>query len=81
MKEIDEFITLIVKLQPVEFMGLARVLKVKLYKDEENHEPREFNEILEEVLERLSKTNRKRRREIMQLLRAATRGVDSASNT
>ena len=34
MKEIDNFINTIAKLEPVEFMGLARVLKVPLFTGE-----------------------------------------------
>lgn len=34
MKEIDSFINTIAKLEPVEFMGLARVLKVPLFTGE-----------------------------------------------
>ena len=81
MKEIDKFITLIVKLQPVEFMGLARVLKVHLYTDEKTREPRDFEEVFAEVLERFDKSNRARRREIIQLVKAALKGDNDASNS
>ena len=81
MKEIDKFITLLVNLQPVEFMGLARVLKVRLYTNEEEREPREFEDVFAEVLERFSKCNRTRRREIIRLIKAALRSTDNASNT
>lgn len=81
MKEIDKFITLIVKLQPVEFMGLARVLKVHLYANEETREPREFEEVFAEVLERFDKSNRTRRREIIQLVKTALKGGNDASNS
>ena len=81
MKEIDKFITLLVNLQPVEFMGLARVLKVRLYTNEETREPRKFEDVFSEVLERFSKCNRARRREIIRLIKAALRSTDNASNT
>lgn len=81
MKEIDKFITLLVNLQPVEFMGLARVLKVRLYTDEETREPREFEDVFAEVLERFNKCNRTRRREIIRLIKAVLRSTDNASNT
>ena len=43
MKEIDSFINTIAKLEPVEFMGLARVLKVPLFTGEgEAREPRDL---------------------------------------
>lgn len=81
MKEIDKFITLLVNLQPVEFMGLARVLKVRLYTNEEEREPRKFEDVFAEVLERFSKCDRARRREIIRLIKAALRSTDNASNT
>lgn len=73
MKDIDRFITLIADLEPVEFMGLARVLKVKLFKDEETREPREFEEVFGETLERFTKCNRTRKREILKLIKTAAK--------
>lgn len=73
MTEIDRFITLIANLEPVEFMGLARVLKVKLFKDGETPEPREFEEVFAETLERFTKCNRARKREILTLVKAAVK--------
>jgi hypothetical protein len=75
MKDIDRFITLIANLEPVEFMGLARVLKVKLFKDEETREPRAFEDVFEEVLERFTKCDRTRKREILKLIKAAAKRV------
>jgi hypothetical protein len=73
MKDIDRFITLIANLEPVEFMGLARVLKVKLFKDEETREPRVFEDVFEEVLEKFTKCDRTRKREILKLIKAAAK--------
>ena len=85
MKEIDRFITLIAKLEPVEFMGLARVLKVKLFKDGETPEPRDFEEVFAETLERFTKCNRTRKREILTLVKTAVKRTPGdkkdASNT
>lgn len=74
MKEIDSFINTIAKLEPVEFMGLARVLKVPLFTGEgEAREPRDFTDVFEDVLENFSKCARPRRREILKLVKDAAK--------
>lgn len=78
MKEIDKFIDLIVKLEPIEFMGLARVLGVKLNEDDK---PRDFEPVFAEVLERFSKCNRTRRHELLKLVKTAIKEVKNAGNT
>ena len=74
MKEIDNFINTIMKLEPVEFMGLARVLKVPLFTGEgEAREPRDLTDVFSDVLENFSKCGRVRRREILKLVKDATK--------
>lgn len=74
MKEIDSFINTIAKLEPVEFMGLARVLKVPLFTGEgEAREPRDFTDVFGDVLESFSKCGRVRRREILKLVKGAAK--------
>ena len=74
MKEIDNFINTIAKLEPVEFMGLARVLKVPLFTGEgETREPRDFTDVFGDVLENFSKCERVRRREILKLVKGAAK--------
>jgi hypothetical protein len=74
MKEIDSFINTIAKLEPVEFMGLARVLKVPLFTGEgEEREPRDFTDVFEDVLENFSRCARPRRREILKLVKDAAK--------
>lgn len=74
MREIDNFINIISKLQPVEFMGLARVLKVPLFTGEgEAREPRDFTDVFSDVLESFSKSGRARRREILKLIKNAAK--------
>lgn len=76
MKEIDNFINTIAKLEPVEFMGLARVLKVPLFTGEdEAREPRDFTDVFSDVLENFSKCGRVRRREILKLVKDAAKHV------
>lgn len=79
MKQIDTFIKLVAKLDTTEFIGLAKVLKVSLVKknEEENAEksyvPRLFSEVFEDVLKAFEDAPRARKREILQLLKAATK--------
>lgn len=76
MKEIDNFINTITKLEPVEFMGLARVLKVPLFTGEgEAREARDFTDVFSDVLENFSKCARPRRREILKLVKDASKHV------
>lgn len=85
-----QLIEQICKLEPVEFLGLARLLGVQVL--EENKEaisekdkfkPRSFADVLEEVMQKYEKQNRSRKREILKLLKksnAARRGDPDASN-
>ena len=68
----ESFVEDLMRLEPQEFLGLARILKVKVLDDK--NEPRDFWVILNEVLENYENENRKRRREIRQIVRAAVRG-------
>ena len=54
-------------------MGLARVLRVRLFKDEETREPRKFEEVFQETLERFTKCNRTRKHEILKLIKTAVK--------
>lgn len=79
MKQTDKLLKDIPRLDPIEFMGLARVLKVKLMEpisaENETGEiklaPRDFTDILSDVLAAFEASNRKRRREILQLVHEA----------
>lgn len=80
MKPIEQLIILIPKLEAVEFMGLARVLKVKLIEEaditaeklEDKYKPREFNDVFSDILEEFNKLNRARKREILKLVKVAS---------
>lgn len=60
---------------PAIFLGLARVLKVKLIKDEkdENEKPlaRDFMDIYVDVVDAFARCDRRRKRELLNLLRKA----------
>ena len=78
MKTVEKLFDLIPKLEPVQFIGLARLLGVKLIdlekSDEKGAEPRQFTEVLEDVLRAFEKLNRKRQREVFQLVKQAVKG-------
>ena len=83
-KQMNQFIRYIPLLEPQEFIGLAKLLGVEIVEqstpkyDEDNKvnvevNPRDFTDVLEDMLENFKKSNRKRRREFMKLLRSATK--------
>lgn len=89
MKPNDQLISLIPKLEAVEFMGLARVLKVKLFEEkdasteklEDKYAPRDFTDVLEELIHNFNNLNRTRKREILKLVKNATKVKYNAGNT
>lgn len=89
MKQIDKFIKFISELEPVEFAGLARVLKVRLL-DEVNPEAelvkdrfaaRSFTDVLTDILAAFEKSDRKRRREILKLIKDCVKEKVDAGNS
>lgn len=73
MKEIniDEFIHLVAKLEPVEFIGLCKVLCVKVLDEEK--QPRKFEELINDIIDNFTSTGRTQRREVLRVLRAVNR--------
>lgn len=69
MKDIDQLILAIPKMEVVDFIGLARLLKVQLVNEDDT--PREFADVLQDVLSNFKTTNRQRRREIIQVVKKA----------
>ena len=77
----------IAKLEPEEFLGICKILDVKLFNIEENVEedveggqskaeakPRDFTELWDEVCEKVNALNRNQKRNLDKLVRAATKG-------
>ena len=83
MKPIEQLISLIPKLEAVEFMGLARVLGVSVIEEadmtaeklEDKYKPREFNDVFSDILSHFNKLNRARKREILRLVKIASSKV------
>lgn len=68
MNKTNEFIKLISKLEPIEFIGIARILCVDIM-DEANKTPRDFEDILSDVVVKFNSLARKQRRDILKVLR------------
>lgn len=85
-----QLIEQISKMEPVEFLGLARLLGVQVLEenkeateDKDKLKPRSFADVLEDVMAKFDKQNRGRKREIIKLVKksnAARRGDSDASN-
>lgn len=67
-----EFLDRCARLEVTEFIGVARVLKVNFIG--EDGEPRDFEDIFTDVIRQFSKSNRKRKRELLKIVKAATKG-------
>ena len=68
MNKKNELIELITELEPVEFIGLARVLCVDII-NEEDKTTRDFYDILNDIVNKFNTLARKQRREILSVLR------------
>lgn len=68
MNKENELIKLITKLEPVEFIGLARVLCVDII-NKENKTIRDFYDVLNDIVNKFNTLARKQRREILSVLR------------
>jgi hypothetical protein len=72
MNKSSGFLEDIAKLEAVEFIGLAKLLGVELL---EGEELRPMGDIVENVMAKFSKLNRKKRRELKEIVRAAGRRI------
>ena len=73
----------IVKLDSIQFLGICKILGVKVYKKnvqtestDEGAEAKDFNELWEEVCDIIDSMNRTRRRNLGRLIYAATKGKE-----
>ena len=53
-KEIEQLMELICQLGPVEFAGLATMMKIPLVEEDEQKTPRSFVEVFEDVLKKFA---------------------------
>ena len=68
MNKKNKLIELIIKLEPVEFIGLARVLCVDII-NKEDKTTRDFYDVLNDIVNKFNTLARKQRREILSVLR------------
>lgn len=68
MNKKNELIELIIKLEPVEFIGLARVLCIDII-NKEDKTTRDFYDVLNDIVNKFNTLARKQRREILSVLR------------
>lgn len=73
-KQLTEFAQLLAKFDATSFIGLAKVLCVHIFDNETLDEngkpsPRQAEDIIEDCIIAFDKSNRKRRREILKIMR------------
>lgn len=66
----QEFLMKLTKLKPVEVCGIARLLGVELYEDEENKIAREFYDLLGDIIKAYSSLPRRQRRTLLKNIHA-----------
>ena len=73
-KNLEKFMLEISKLGPIEFLGLAKIFNIELFEDEGEKQPRDFEAVLSEVLDKYIQLSRRQRRTIMKLIKSANLG-------
>ena len=68
MNKKNKLIELITELEPVEFIGLARVLCIDII-NKEAKTARDFYEVLNDIVDKFNTLARKQRKEILSILR------------
>ena len=71
MKDIDKLIQIIPTLDVMDFIGLARILRVELVLKNENGKiiTRDFSDVLEDTLRAFKECNRQKRRDILRIVK------------
>lgn len=69
-KNLLDFIEIIPKLEPIEFLGLSKILCVSTV--DENMEPRDFEDIFSDMIDRFISIGRKQRRDILKVIKKAS---------
>lgn len=70
-KNLDIFLKLITKLEPIEFIGCAKILGVQLV--DENKEPEPFEKIFPEMLVKFTNSSRNFQKDFLKILRASAK--------
>ncbi len=78
-KGIERFQRQLLQLEPVEFIGVARILGVRLF-NPDTIEPIPFEELFIRVLEEYKKLARRQRKNLDKILRAATKKEEDSND-
>lgn len=70
-KNLDIFLKLVTKLEPIEFLGCAKILGVQLVDEEK--EPRPFEKVFSEMLMKFTNSNKKFQKDFLKILRASAK--------
>lgn len=73
-QDLEKLILEISKLEPIEFLGVAKVFNVELFEEGEEKKPRNFELVLSEILDKYISLTRRQRRTIMKLIKSANLG-------
>ena len=66
-KIVINFLELVTQLEPIEFVGLSKILCVPLVN--QKNEPREFEDILSDMIDKFISTGRKQRKDSIKVLK------------
>ena len=93
-KDAEKLIRMIGKLEPQEFIGVCKILGVKIYdlkedkkqtereeKDKSNVEVRPAEKLVQEVIDKILSLNRIQRRNLKKLIKLATKGRKNGVKT
>ena len=75
-KDFEEFVRALPKLEPIEFYGLAKFLSTEKMKGET-----ELDVVLEHMMDRFLELPKRRRREVLKMLRDVKREVKQNGST
>ena len=78
-KGIERFQRQLLQLEPVEFIGVARILGVQLFVPD-TMEPVPFEELFIRVLEAYKKLSRRQRKNLDRIMRAATKKEEDSND-
>ena len=79
-KQLNEFAILLGKLDGAQLMGLTRMLRIRVFVEQEKNEnkqehlvPRDVTEVIEECLVKFDELNGRNRKYVLRTLRAAVK--------
>lgn len=69
MDKVKRFQRGLLQLELIEFIGVAKILGVNLFEDEEEKVARQFEEVFPEMVEKYASLSRRQRRNLDKILR------------